>query len=195
MNDTSSVGEHAPLPAHSHAPGLGKQARWLMGGIAVLALAALFWPHGTREFEAPGGFLIDGGGRPQPLAPRMAPVTLVHFWASWCPPCVGEVPALKRLIADFAGRSDFAVVMIAVDDSKEKVETFVGGRAPGMLYDPKWDVAHRYGTDQIPESYLVVSGRVVHKWDGAVDWDDAKVRDRLTRALAALHAPKPAAGG
>ena len=155
-----------------------------MAAIAALALAALFWPRGATSFDEPGGFLLDGGGRPQTLAPRLAPVTLVHFWATWCPPCLTEIPALQRLIADFGDQPDFDLVMIAVDDTKEKAETFVGDRAAMMLYDPVWEVAHRYGTKKLPETYLVVEGRVIEKWEETVDWDDPRIRNRLAKELA-----------
>ena len=184
MSDQTASRQADPQPAAARPLGLGKQARWVMAAIAALALAALFWPRGATSFDEPGGFLLDGGGRPQTLAPRLAPVTLVHFWATWCPPCLTEIPALQRLIADFGDQPDFDLVMIAVDDTKEKAETFVGDRAAMMLYDPVWEVAHRYGTKKLPETYLVVGGRVIEKWEGAVDWDDQGIRERLAKELA-----------
>jgi thiol-disulfide isomerase/thioredoxin len=195
-----------PAPSPSVAPGaapgvepdrprgLGRQAKLAVGAVVVAALAALFWPRGDGTFDEPGGFLYDGTGRPRTLAPRLAPVSLVHFWATWCPPCLTEIPAIDRLIADFADRPEFDVVMIAVDDVKEKAETFVGDRAAMMLYDPNWEVAHRYGTRKLPETYLVVAGKVVEKWEGAVDWDDAAIRRRLESALAEVGSQVAAAG-
>ena len=44
-------------------------------------------------------------------------------------------------------------------------------------------MAHRYGTEKLPESYLVVRGRVVEKFAGATDWDDPQVRARLAARL------------
>jgi thiol-disulfide isomerase/thioredoxin len=190
-----------PARAPSAAPaaparpkGLGRQARLGVAAVVVAALAALFWPRGDGTFEAPGGFLLDGGGRPQTLGTRLTPVSLVHFWATWCPPCLTEIPAIDRLIADFGDHPDFDVLMIAVDDVKEKAETFVGDRAAMMLYDPNWEVAHRYGTRKLPETYLVVHGEVVEKWEGAVDWDDPDIRRRLEAALAEVR-PQVAATG
>ncbi len=164
---------------------LGVQARIAVAVVVALAAAALFWPHGEATSDAPGGFLLDAAGRPQTLGPRMAPVTLVHFWATWCPPCITEVPALDRLVDHFATDPRFKVLMVAVEDEAAKVQTFRGSRAAGVLYDPNWEVAHRYGTDKIPETYLVVGGRVVEKWVGMTDWDDPAVRQRIERALAA----------
>jgi thiol-disulfide isomerase/thioredoxin len=114
----------------------------------------------------------------------MAPVTLVHFWSTWCPPCRTETPAVHRLMDDYVHYPDFQVLMVAVDDDVEAVEEFLGGDAHHVLYDPRWDVAHRYETRKLPESHLVVGGRVVESWRGTVDWDDPKVRRQLDAALA-----------
>lgn len=197
MNGNHETTATSPAePAAAGAPGggetpqrpakLGTQARLVMVVVVVAAAVALFWPRGDGSFDAPGGFVLDGDGRPQTLAQRMAPVTLVHFWATWCPPCLTELPALDRLFEALADRPDFDLVMIAVDDTLEKVEPFVGKRAEMMLYDPTWDVAHRYGTRKLPETYLVVGGRVVEKWEGAVNWDDPDIRALVESHLEAL---------
>ena len=121
-------------------------------------------------------------------------MSLVHFWATWCPPCVAEIPSLQRLVREFRGQPDFSVVMIAVADEKAKVTPFLGQGWDMVLFDPSWDVAHRYGTEQLPETYLVVRGEVVEKFIGATDWDDPKVRAKLASRLGA-PAPRTASAG
>ncbi|MBV8200102.1 MAG: hypothetical protein JOZ15_05700, partial [Acidobacteria bacterium] len=70
-------------------------------------------------------------------------------------------------------------------DSRSRVDAFLGaGPAAGVLYDPRWDVAHRYGTQQLPETYLVVRGRIVEKFIGEVNWDDPAVRQKIASHLA-----------
>jgi thiol-disulfide isomerase/thioredoxin len=167
-----------PVPA--------QHAKWFVAVVAIAAIVALFWPRGEGTFDAPGGFLLDVRGRPTPLAPRLAPVTLLHFWATWCPPCLTEIPALDRLAADSAQDMKFSVVMVAVDDTTEKVRTFRGNEAEDILFDSNWEVADRYGTDKLPETYLIVRGKVVHKFVGATDWDDPEVRQMVERALVEL---------
>lgn len=175
----------ADAPERSGGPRpLGVQAKIAVAVIAVAAVVTLLWPRGDGTFEAPGGFLLDAGGRPQTLGPRMAQVTLVHFWSTWCPPCRTETPAVHRLMDDYTRYPDFQVLMVAVDDEVDAVEEFLGGDAHHVLYDPTWDIAHRYDTRKLPESHLVVAGRVVESWRGTVDWDDPKVRRQIDAALA-----------
>jgi len=186
--DTPVSVAEAPAAAPSGAtrPGaaLGWPARAGLAALAVCALAALFWPRGDGTFKEPGGFLYDSTGKAATLGPRLAPVTLVHFWATWCPPCIQEIPALQRLAGDLADRHDFAVVMVAVSDSADKVRSFLGpGGADSVLFDPKWEVANRYGTNKLPETYLLVGGQVVRKFVGMTNWDDPQLRAEITARI------------
>jgi thiol-disulfide isomerase/thioredoxin len=187
----SSTDSDAPA-ASEPAAGLSKQAKLGVALLVVCALAALFWPRGGKTFKEPGGFPLDLEGRPAKLGEQLAPVSLVHFWATWCPPCIDEIPSLQRLTRDFQDQEDFSVVMIAVKDEKDKVTKFLGPGWDMVLFDPTWDVAKRYGTDKVPETYLVVRGEVVEKFVGATNWDDPKLRDRLA-SLLAPPAPRTAA--
>jgi thiol-disulfide isomerase/thioredoxin len=162
---------------------LGLPARLGLAALALCALASLFWPRGDGSFKAPGGFLYDSTGQAATLGPRLAPVTLVHFWATWCPPCIQEIPALQRLGRDFGDHQDFTILMVAVSDSSQKVRTFLGSGADMVLFDPQWEVANRYGTEKLPETYLVVNGTVVRKFVGMTNWDDTGVREELAAKL------------
>jgi thiol-disulfide isomerase/thioredoxin len=155
--------------------------------LAVCALAALFWPRGEATFKEPGGFLYDATGRAATIGPRLAPVTLVHFWATWCPPCIQEIPALQRLARDFSGHEDFSVLMVAVSDSNSKVRAFLGSGADMVLFDPNWEVANRYGTDKLPETYLVVKGQVMRKFVGTTNWDSVPLRQEIEARLKGSH--------
>ena len=166
-----------PVPAAGAR--LGLPAKLGLAALAVCALAALFWPKGKGAVQEPGGFLYDSTGRAATIGSRLAPVTLVHFWATWCPPCVQETPKLQ----DFSGHSDFSVLMVAVADSSDRVQTFLGPGSEMVLFDPNWKVANRYGTDKLPETYLIVRGQVVRKWVGITDWDDPALRADLATRL------------
>jgi thiol-disulfide isomerase/thioredoxin len=184
MNSPSDpVAPPAPAAAPPVGTKLGLPAKLGLAALAVCALAALFWPRGESTFKEPGGFLYDASGKAATIGPHLAPVTLVHFWATWCPPCIQEIPALQRLARDFGGHDDFTVLMVAVSDSNGKVRNFLGRNADMVLFDPNWEVANRYGTDKLPETYLVVNGQVVRKFVGMTDWDDAALRREIQSKL------------
>lgn len=170
---------------------LAWQARLLFVLALVATLAALFMPH-TGDSLAPNANLFDDSGRPTTLGAHMTPVVLLHFWATWCPPCITEIPALQRLAQDFTGRAGFQVMMIAVQDDPAKTMEFVGGRAFSVFHDPDWQVAHRYGTRKLPETYLIVNNQKVElkldgprqdRFIGATNWDDPAIRAMLEEVL------------
>src|SRR5258708_2104833 len=71
----------------------------------------------------------------------------------------------------------------ALGPQAPRVDACLGTGAASVLYDPQWDVAHRYGTDQLPETYLVVHGHIVEKFIGEVNWDDPTVRQKIASRL------------
>lgn len=161
----------------------GRQAPWIVAAVAICAALALFWPRGESAFDAPGGFLVDAQGRPQPLGEELAPVTLLHFWATWCPPCLEEIPQLIAFSEELVDRPGFRLLLVAVNDDAQQATAFLGGRSSGLLLDPEWAVAHRFGTRQLPDTYIIVDGTVVETFRGATDWSDPSVRRRVLSRL------------
>ncbi|HRC84288.1 MAG TPA: TlpA disulfide reductase family protein [Thermoanaerobaculia bacterium] len=161
--------------------------RWQAWGMFWLAVAcaalAVGWPQHQATGTAPGGFLFDASGQPASLGERLAPVTLVHFWATWCPPCLTEIPSLSRLGKDVQ-TDGFAILFVAVDDQVGRVQEFLGSSDEGVLFDPDWQVAHRYDVFKLPETVLLVGNRFVDKFVGAQDWDSPDVRRRLADKVA-----------
>ena len=188
------------------APPSGRQSGLFVALVAIVALVALFWPRSedarinfqafrkARGGAAPVGMLVDSAGRPTPLATRTAPVTLVHFWSTWCPPCITEIPSILRLADEHATDHNFSLVMIAVQDDVEKAQTFLGKRVSEALFDHDWKVTHSFGTEKLPETHLVVGGQMVESFIGATDWDDPDIRRRIRDALASVQDSDEEAG-
>lgn len=182
--DAPHVTEPAPTPE-------GRGIRWLVGLVALAAVAALFYPRGTAPREVrPGGFVLDGAGQPVRLADRIEGPTLVHFWATWCAPCRTELPELVRYARE-RGPGDPSVLFVAVGDDVDAARAFLAADDMTLLYDPAWEVAHRFRTDKLPETHLVVGGKVVRSYIGATRWDDAGVRREVQKWAASPTSAAP----
>jgi thiol-disulfide isomerase/thioredoxin len=117
-------------------------------------------------------------------------VLLVNVWATWCAPCVHEMPALDRLQADL-GDEGLTVVALSTDrGGLNQVEPFyadLGLEHLGIYLDPRGALARDLDVRGLPSSYLVDrDGMVVGVMQGAYDWagEDAKalIRHYLAKA-------------
>ena len=83
---------------------------------------------------------------------------LINFWASWCDPCVREFPSMLKLVEHFGG--DLVLVAISNDENEEDMRNFIsafGANIPNtyFLWDKDRSVASSYGTDKLPETFLI----------------------------------------
>jgi peroxiredoxin len=96
-----------------------------------------------------------GGGKLR-LAEQRGKVVMINFWATWCPPCLEEMPAMERLYRQQKD-AGFTLVAVSVDTDLNKVTPFVAAHkltfAIGL--DPKMDLANAYAVRALPSSFLV----------------------------------------
>ena len=104
--------------------------------------------------------LADMAGTMHSLRDYRGKVVLLNFWATWCPPCVAEMPALERLYQTYRDRG-FEIVSINVDPptSQSAVIEFIkeNGLNFTVLRDPEMAFPPRYGITGFPESFFVDS--------------------------------------
>ena len=111
---------------------------------------------------------------------------LIHFWASWCPPCREELPEIQR-IANTAHGRNLVVVTVAVADRKKTVEDLfweLGVELP-VIHDPSQSISRAFGAYGLPTSYLLDRRhRIRFRAVGVVDWHAAPTQrafDRVSR--------------
>jgi thiol-disulfide isomerase/thioredoxin len=125
-------------------------------------------------------------GRSMRLAELKGQPLLVNFWATWCAPCVREMPSLERLAAERG--SSLAVLAISVDRRGEAVVgPFIERQAISKLpiyLDSKSELAHAFGVEGIPTTILIDrEGREVGRYLGPADWNGAAAHRLLDRLL------------
>ncbi len=110
-------------------------------------------------------------------APRRP--TLLHVWASWCPPCRAELPGLLALPEHY----DIEVIALSVDKTWAQVDTLRAARQdPRILLAQAREVTLGLGVRELPTTFLLDgSGKLTLRFNGARDWTDRAFVERYLR--------------
>lgn len=124
-------------------------------------------------------------GKTVTLASLSDKVVLLNFWATWCPPCVEEMPSMISLQRKLADDPRFVMLAVSADESWEPVRKFFGADTPPftVLLDAKGGLAKQYGTTMFPETYVVKGGRIVGFIEGPRKWDEWYAEQYLRELL------------
>ena len=124
---------------------------------------------------------------------------LLNFWATWCAPCVAEMPALERLQIHFEGQS-FRVLAVSLDrQGGQKVMPFLerlGLDRLEILLDPRGRLSREVVVSGLPTTFLIdQNGQILGGLQGAAEWDSevaiALIEDYLKNSEALRKAPSP----
>ncbi len=170
-----------------------KVSQLIWGAVAIAAIVFIFRPH---DDGGGGEMIIAAQRKPMPeiampdlngatwnLSARRGRVTLVNFWASWCPPCRQETPGLVRMANDYRSRG-FDVAGISMDDSDAPVRRFVQTyHVPYPILLPPANSPLASAIQSLPTTFLIDrQGRVAKVYDGAVG--EGELRSDIDRLLA-----------
>ncbi|MFN7970956.1 MAG: TlpA disulfide reductase family protein [Acidobacteriota bacterium] len=110
---------------------------------------------------------------------------LVHFWATWCPPCRQEMPAILRVSRSLKNELGLELVAASLDERWDAIGLFFDGRPPDEVVKLAGQGHRAWGIGQLPDSYLIGrDGAVCARISGARDWSSPAAHDALRRALA-----------
>lgn len=110
---------------------------------------------------------------------------VLNFWASWCQPCVDEMPSLNQFQKSLAD-SGVVVLGVSVDQDLQAYRNFLAKAKVAFqtARDPDAKIASGYGTFKFPETYIINrDGLVVEKIIGPMDWNDAELIRRIRQLL------------
>lgn len=172
--------------------------QWKLAALLGVGLFALFaWT--SRDRYAP----LDVGSRAPDYAAATldgdtlhlkdlrGDVVLINVWATWCPPCLREMPALQRL-HEALGADGLRVLAVNVDnasfggDPTDLVRTFIDefGLTFDILLDPEYAIESAFQVSGLPMTFVIDRrGRIREKTLGAREWDSAGAQARIRTLL------------
>ncbi|MGB5494194.1 MAG: TlpA disulfide reductase family protein [Sedimenticolaceae bacterium] len=170
------------LSARHHTP---RSSRGIVLILLALGLYAPGGPAGELS-EAPDASTLelslpDLSGQPRGLDEFAGKVVLVNFWASWCRPCIEEMPTIQRLAEAMHDRP-FAVIGVNVGETRRRVQTAVKrlGIDFPVLLDKDNAVFRRWGATVLPSAYVLGrDGRIRFVARGPLEWDRVDIVETL----------------
>ena len=127
----------------------------------------------------PDGVFVDADGQEHTLASFVGHGMVINFWATWCQPCIAEIPSLAELAKALAPH-DIAVLPLSSDRGGVKAVSawFDAHDVRGLpiLLDPRGALSHAWGGQGIPTTHIIArDGKERARLEGAADWssDDA----------------------
>ena len=140
----------------------------------------------AKPLPAPDFTLEDMDGKKHSLTEYRGKVVLINFWATWCPPCIREMPSLEQLHQNL---KDQPFVLLAINqwEDEERVFEFMGQLETiptfPILFDPQSEVSAAFGVQGLPSSFIIDSnGRIVFRAKGGRDFNHPQIV-RTIRAL------------
>jgi len=153
-------------------------------------LARIFAPSATvlktelqMKVENYDWQLVDGHGNDFNFEEAAGKVVLINFWATWCPPCVAEMPGFQTLYDDY---KDKVVFMFVAQDKVEKVSAFIEKKGYTLpVFYSKSDAPSVLTSKTIPTTYVInKEGKIIIAETGVADWNSDKTRKLLDELLA-----------
>ena len=154
----------------------------MLAGLLLIALSGCY--SGSRPPRIGSNavdFTVQDGQNKVTLSQFRGQVVVLNFWATWCPPCIEEMPSLVEMQRRLKAKG-VTVLAVSVDVDEGAYRQFVKDHNVNLLTvrDPDQKSSALYGTFKFPETYIVDRNGVIRrKFIGAVDWTAPEVTDFL----------------
>jgi cytochrome c biogenesis protein CcmG, thiol:disulfide interchange protein DsbE len=143
-------------------------------------------PAPRQGFLAPDFTLEDLAGNPVQLSALRGQPVLLNFWASWCPPCKEEMPAMQRVHSEYAGQG-FMILAVntTYQDSESEARRFLqqGGLTFPVVFDRTGEASRLYETRALPTSFFIDADGIIREVVVGGPMSEALLRAQAERLL------------
>jgi thiol-disulfide isomerase/thioredoxin len=167
---------------------------WLISGLMNIGLFQPDIPSdsslvtGNNQYNQPDLPEIsfkDGQGNQVSLSSLHGKVVFINFWATWCPPCIAEMPTINKLYSKFKNNEGIAFIMVDVDNDYAASKKFMDKHKFALpLYVPVGNIPSTFLTGSIPTTVIInKEGKMMLKHEGAANYANPGVADLLQELI------------
>ncbi|TVZ16089.1 TlpA family protein disulfide reductase [Maribacter sp. MAR_2009_72] len=157
--------------------------------VAVNKLKVVIWSPSIEDQEdqqqiaAFDYAVTDLQGASQHIPVARDKVVFLSYWATWCPPCIAELPGIQELYKDYGDKITFVLL---TQEEPAKVLNFVARKEYQLpIYFPQMQAPEILNENSLPTNYVIdAQGRIMVKETGAADWNSTKIRSLLDELIA-----------
>lgn len=130
----------------------------------------------------------DQKGKKVSLEDLKGKVVFINFWATWCGPCIAEMPSVQKLYDKFKDNKDFAFVILEAEGNKAKAAKFMQNKKMTLpLYYPDGDFPAEFFRGSLPTTVILdKQGNIAHITEGMADYSGQDIVDFLNK-VSAMH--------
>ena len=156
---------------------------FFLSGLLILLTGCYSGSRPPRIGSPAPDFIVQDADRKVELRDYRGKIVVLNFWATWCPPCVEEMPSLVQLQQRFKAKG-VTVLGVSVDADGDAYHRFITDHKIDFLTvrDADQKSNNLYGTFKFPETYIIDrDGIVKRKFIGPVDWNQPEIVDFLSK--------------
>lgn len=159
-----------------------------IGLIQAPAIPKSSEPEADTAVAVPGGEKVtfaDGKGKSISLAGLKGKVVFVNFWATWCPPCIAEMPSIQTLYMKYKDNEQVVFIMVDVDGKYKEASDFMKKNGYTLpVYLPETEVPKEYFAGSMPTTLILdKSGKLAFHHLGAADYSDPEITGFIDKLL------------
>jgi peroxiredoxin len=159
-----------------------KQTALIFVGVLLLAMSGCKNSQPAQIGTQAPDFTVSDGQKTVSLSQFRGKTVVLNFWATWCGPCVQEVPSIMALQKQLGDK--VVILAVSTDVDEDAYKSFTEKRMQGLLTvrDGNQKSSSLYGTYAYPETFVIdKSGVIRRKFIGPQEWTNAEIVDYLTK--------------
>ncbi|MBZ4190759.1 TlpA family protein disulfide reductase [Niabella sp. 3A5MI-3] len=127
----------------------------------------------------------DEAGKTVALSSLKGKVVFINFWATWCPPCIHEMPSINELKKSYKGNDDIVFLMVDVDNDIQKSTAFMKEKKYDLpVYVPASEIPSDYLGGSIPTTVILdKSGDMIARMEGGRDYNSPDIIKALNELV------------